>query len=336
MGWFSDEFKFGGTPPLTRAMDLREMDPQNASWDQMYQNLHVARVSAENAAALLQEVVANPGAEPRIGELYAVSAAVHILMGEAYCAGLPFSTTEPEIEYGQPLSTDQIMDRAIERLGMADQFTGGSSSIANFSKVLRGRALLNQGNYGAAARGGRGRADGLRVRDRPLHQLGARRELHVRRQLGAPTATPCRRTRAATAWTSPPRTIRGCRRSSWACQGSTRETPMYRYLKLVSRASPVETASGNEARMIEAEAQLNAGDIAGWLVTLNSTRATVELGPLDDPGTADARVDLMLRERAFWLFNTGAPPGRHEAPGAPSTGAWRARCIRGASTTRTT
>ena len=184
MGWFSDEFKFGGTPPLTRAMDLREMDPQNASWDQMYQNLHVARVAAEDAAALLQEVSGNPGGDPRIGELYAVSAAVHILMGEAYCGAVPFGRTEPEIEYGTPLSTDQIMDRAMERLNMADQFSGGSGRIANFASVLRGRALVNQGNYAAAA---------AAVATVPtdflyetVHSTNSvpRRELHVRGQLG--------------------------------------------------------------------------------------------------------------------------------------------------------
>ena len=304
VGWFSDEFKFGGTPPLTRAMDLREMDPQNASWDQMYQNLHVARVSAENAAGLLQEVVANPGAEPRIGELYTVSAAVHILMGEAYCAGLPFSTSEPEIEYGQPLSTDQIMDRAIERLAMADQFTGGSATIANFSKVLRGRALLNQGNYGAAA---------AAVSDVPtdfvyvtVHSTNSAREenfMYVDNwELDRYSVSENEGGNGLDFATAddprvPTKFVGLSRFDS--------ETPMYRYLKLTSRAAPVETASGNEARMIEAEAQLNSGDIAGWLATLNSTRATVGLGPLDDPGTADARVDLMFRERAFWLFNTG-------------------------------
>jgi starch-binding outer membrane protein, SusD/RagB family len=28
-------------------------------------------------------------------------------------------------------------------------------------------------------------------------------------------------------------------------------------------------------------------------------------GDLTDPGTADAQVDLLFRERAFWLFLTG-------------------------------
>ena len=80
---------------------------------------------------------------------------------------------------------------------------------------------------------------------------------------------------------------------------------MYLYLKLDSRSSPVETASGIEARLIEAEAQLDAGLVVQWLTTLNDARATLAMPPLTDPGTDDARVDLLFRERAFWLFNTG-------------------------------
>jgi hypothetical protein len=33
------------------------------------------------------------------------------------------------------------------------------------------------------------------------------------------------------------------------------------------------------------------------------------LGPLQDPGTADARVQLLFRERAFWLYATGTRQG---------------------------
>src|SRR5581483_874628 len=95
-------------------------------------------------------------------------------------------------------------------------------------------------------------------------------------------------------------------------------------------------ASGVEARLIEAEAALAAGD-ASWLTILNRLRTdgtfttaphpgdpTVTdttwgpgvgavlfpnglpgLRPLTDPGTPAARVDLLFAERAAWLFLTG-------------------------------
>ncbi len=69
--------------------------------------------------------------------------------------------------------------------------------------------------------------------------------------------------------------------------------------------SNVVIASGIEARMIEAEAQLAAGNTASFLATLNAARATVAgLAPLSDPGTASARQDMLFRERAFWMYTT--------------------------------
>lgn len=63
-------------------------------------------------------------------------------------------------------------------------------------------------------------------------------------------------------------------------------------------------ASGLEARLIEAEALLNAGDV-GWLTILNNLRADSALAPLANPGTADSRIDMLFREHAFWLFAKG-------------------------------
>jgi len=69
--------------------------------------------------------------------------------------------------------------------------------------------------------------------------------------------------------------------------------------------SNVVIASGIEARMIEAEAELAAGNTAGFLATLNAARTTVPgLAPLTDPGSATARQDMLFRERAFWMYTT--------------------------------
>jgi hypothetical protein len=98
--------------------------------------------------------------------------------------------------------------------------------------------------------------------------------------------------------------------------------------------SPVIVASSVEARLIQAEAALQTGS-ASWLTTLNSLRTdgtydtmpdpsdpsktdtlwhagtggVTGLAPLADPGTPNARVDLLFRERALWLFLTGERQG---------------------------
>jgi len=86
------------------------------------------------------------------------------------------------------------------------------------------------------------------------------------------------------------------------------------------RSSLIRIATGVEARLIEAEALLKAGDPT-WLAKLNSVRTTALVnanspvqsgytrGPalttLADPGADPAPVDLVFRERAFWMFGTG-------------------------------
>jgi len=82
-----------------------------------------------------------------------------------------------------------------------------------------------------------------------------------------------------------------------------------------SFAAPIVVASGIEARLIEAEAELRAGQIPAWAATLNALRADqTETGvgglpplPPDSTTAASAaeQLDVMFRERAFWLYGTG-------------------------------
>jgi len=60
-----------------------------------------------------------------------------------------------------------------------------------------------------------------------------------------------------------------------------------------------------EARLVEAEAALQTSDFVGMITKLNELRATMALGDLSDPGTPEARVDLLFSERARWMFATG-------------------------------
>jgi hypothetical protein len=94
-------------------------------------------------------------------------------------------------------------------------------------------------------------------------------------------------------------------------------SPLYVALKTPAYTTPTVLASGLEARLIEAEAALRGGG-GNWLGTLNDLRAAPPeyypaelfpslglLQPLADPGSAGARVDLLFRERAHWLYLTG-------------------------------
>jgi len=86
-------------------------------------------------------------------------------------------------------------------------------------------------------------------------------------------------------------------------------SPLYVLTKYTANTSPVQVASGVEARLIQAEAQGFA--INAIITSLNTLRADnvnnggFALGALVDPGTAAGRQALLFRERAFWLFATG-------------------------------
>ena len=104
-------------------------------------------------------------------------------------------------------------------------------------------------------------------------------------------------------------------------------TPVVRAGRYRDYGGDVPLADGITARLIEAEAALKAGN-ASWLTILNDLRTQVSalmtarygsllgypqstntLPPLTDPGTDAARVNLLFRERAFWLYLTGTRLG---------------------------
>jgi hypothetical protein len=94
---------------------------------------------------------------------------------------------------------------------------------------------------------------------------------------------------------------------------------------LWGQTTAVALTAGLDARLIEAEAALKNGPPGAWLTILNALRASPQqitapsptatgqhpgwtvpvLPPLADPGTADGRVNLLFREKAFWTFGRG-------------------------------
>jgi hypothetical protein len=88
--------------------------------------------------------------------------------------------------------------------------------------------------------------------------------------------------------------------------GFDNSTPLYEQAKYPSRDADMELATGVEARLIEAEAALQAGSPGTFISILNALRADVSgLGALTDPGNDAARQDLLFRERAFWMYASG-------------------------------
>ena len=91
-------------------------------------------------------------------------------------------------------------------------------------------------------------------------------------------------------------------------------TPFVGTVVWSDRSAPVPLVTGIDARLIEAEAKLKAGDIAGTMTIMNALRTSAQkLGKLDVaamaampvPTSQDAAVSLFFREKAFWTFGRG-------------------------------
>jgi hypothetical protein len=91
----------------------------------------------------------------------------------------------------------------------------------------------------------------------------------------------------------------------FADPGLDSQTPQYFLLKYADASAPVVVADGIEARLIEAESQLQAGSRSGMTTILNSLRQAAGLPNVATPGTYVAAQDLLFSERAFWLYATG-------------------------------
>ncbi|HXT14566.1 MAG TPA: hypothetical protein VN706_02975 [Gemmatimonadaceae bacterium] len=91
-------------------------------------------------------------------------------------------------------------------------------------------------------------------------------------------------------------------------------TPLFLQQIWKGRDDPMPMVSGLDARLIEAEGKLKAGDIAGMMTILNSLRAAppkdgnfqpAAMAALPTPASQDAATSLYFREKAFWTFGRG-------------------------------
>jgi hypothetical protein len=90
--------------------------------------------------------------------------------------------------------------------------------------------------------------------------------------------------------------------------------PFYLSLLYKAQFDPLVLASGVDARLYEAEARLQAGDIPSMMAILNALRqAKPTIGvttippmpPLAAPFGVEAATTLLFREKAFWTFGRG-------------------------------
>lgn len=291
-GLLSDEWTHSGTFPTRREVDRRNIANDNVTIASAFSALALARTALEFEIARLGSV--SPS-DARLGELRALAGYVYLGFAETYCSGVPLD--DPNV--GVP--TPDLFARAIARFAEA---LGGpiSAPHADLARIGTARAQLGLGNWPAAGAAAATVPDAFSFGTTHSAVAGAENFVFLMN-------TQQRRVSLADVEgaTGLPYRSANDPRVPWdfVGLGFNAVSPQYNVLKFASAASPLPVASGTEARLIEAEAVLNTGDVTGFLARINALRAAAGLTMAGAPASPAAAVDLLFRERAFWLFATG-------------------------------
>src|SRR2546423_2179839 len=338
----SDEFINTETFPTRIEIDQRAISTTNTSLANTGQggtffDLTRARASADLAVDAYRQFATKASDSTGFPEVLALSGFSYILFAENYCGAVPGSKQEPDgtFTFGAPEWTNTLLESPFskfnQQLAMPTTPTGAplTATFKNLASIGKGRALLDSGNYAAAAAAVT--AVPTTFQYNYLHaetsarqnngtwsltqSVGRFGEADAEAGIGLPFASDGNLKRTGGA--PDPRVAdsiaaRGSSRSAKGFDGATDQMVQAKY---PLRASAVTIADGVEARLIEAEAALSAGDPVGALTILNALRSNAallslrgypanSLAPLTLQATTAAQVDQLFHERAYWMYLT--------------------------------
>ena len=338
-GLLADEWSTSSTFIQNDETDQRRIQTNNSSITGMFRNLARVRTATNQAISTLQEFA--PTNTVDIAEMYFARGFAEMQLAQDFCNGIPLTEVRPDTTiYGVPLPVADVFERAIASYdsGLAVVAADTSSSALFIRRALRigkARALLGVARYAEANSTLRG-AGGDTIPTLYAYQHtfvatsgtntiwgqgasarrytvgdsleGNARNLLVRNAIPFFSARDTRLPvsyRVTTNAKDP--NLRDTTKSQDGLTFS-RTTTLY------GRLTSVDVVNGIDARLVEAEAALQAGDVAGMFRILNQLRASppklgdvqpVARPALVDPGTFEGRVDLLFREKAFWTFSRG-------------------------------
>ena len=321
-GLFSDEWNNGDSFIARQEIDQRTITPQNDFLTTASRALHRARLSARQATDLLREFSPTaPGWQ--LAEMYLIQAYLEDIAAQHYCSGVVFSTVEDgEGIFGAPMTTVAALTMALAHADSGLALITGSTAddvrVRNALQVTKGRILLDLNRPADAATAVAGVPTAFQYLT--FHSLTTNNNQYwlLNNSAGRYSVSTGEGTNGVNYATANDPRVPVCQGNDATCRtiGVTKPsrddltTPFYVQRLWTTAETSFPLLSGSEARLIEAEAQLRAGNNAGSLATLNTLRATFTgLTPLADAGSDAARVDQLFRERAFTLFGRGTRTG---------------------------
>lgn len=289
---------------------------------QPYSDLHTTRLNIDQAIGALRQY-GKTTPPSYLGELYALKGYIYIMFAELYCSGVPFSQAVygGDVVLGHPQSTTQMLQSAEAQFDTAITIATDSARIRGLAYVGKARALLDLGQFADAATV----ASVSNVPTTFTYDLGyvagkfpnyfnistsggfagGPGSLYMGNRLGGNGLDY--------AAAGDPDSPDPDPRVAWQPMSSPFEGGSFPIpVRYITGDAPITLASGIEARLIDAEAALQAHDVSGWASILNDLRQTASDTPIpaltaDSTTTAPdtLRENVMFRERAFWLYGTG-------------------------------
>jgi hypothetical protein len=325
-GLLTDEWKSSDTFSQRNETDERKIQDNNGNVTTMLREVYRPRTAAREALNALREYKPTPTAN--LGQMYFVLGFSELTIAETFCNGTPLGDASTgAIEYGPTLTNAQVYAIALAHFDSAltlstanDAF---STQVRHAAAIGRARTLLNLGLARAADAA-------TAVANVPTnYQLQATFSLTAGNNQIWALNTSAKRWTVGDSFDQSGR-IRNA--IPFASLGDTRvrvtgttlgTSPAGRgfdtqtnfiFQLMYGRTDPTPIVSGIDARLIEAEAQLAAGNFTAMTATLNALRAathtigaitTAVLPPLTAPTTRDAAIDLLFREKALWTYGRG-------------------------------
>jgi starch-binding outer membrane protein, SusD/RagB family len=317
-GLMTDEFKSGDTFSQRNDADQRVTQTSDGVMAVTYNRVQQSRGFARDAINSLRQYA--PTETVKIAEMYMVMGFMEETLGQDFCNGIPLGETVAGIpSYTNPLPDSLVFKQAIVRFDSALTLLTGtdvtSIYVRNATLIAKARAQVALGQFAAAAT----TVAGIPTTYAYLITYSQTTQSNEWWQMGTSTkrytvgdsvdATGTIQNALPFASAGDPR-VKVNRTSTKSFDGLTPFNEFVDY----GREDPTALVSGVDARLIEAEARLQAGDYPGMNSILNALRtAPPKIGnltiaamtPLPPPVLASDAINQYFREKAFWQFGRG-------------------------------
>jgi hypothetical protein len=309
-GNMSDELLSSDTFDTRLTINARKSDEINSDMESTYRSVQRVRSQAETAIATITKTAPTPTFNR--GQLYMYLGYSEVMLGEGWCAGVPFSSEDgATTTYGAQLPIDSVFKIAVVHFDSALALADTNTSVKYGASIGKGRALLSLAQYTAAAAAVAGVPQSYKLvssHDANTSSNGmwsATTNGNTRYRLSTNEGTnglPFLQTPADP-------------RVPWAA--STRQGFSGAFLNepnnlKFGRYDDGVVANGIEAKLIGIEATLQGNTQASRQAVYDALNALRASGPpvvpqmtTGAPTTQDDAIKLFFKERAYWLWLTG-------------------------------